>query len=89
MEFNRINILNKKRKLEIKKNLGLESKKDIKKGFYVVTWNKLNFFPWRNGITIYSYEPSRNKELESEISTNSCGFKKKKGQLVQFDLYRI
>lgn len=58
-------------------NLGLESKKDIKKGFYVVTWNKLNPFPSRTGITIYSYETSRKKEIESEISTNSYGVKKR------------
>lgn len=44
-------------------NLGLESKKDIKKVFYVVTWTKLNLFPWRNGITIYSYGTSRNKRI--------------------------
>lgn len=37
-------------------------------------------------MTIYSYRTSRNKTIELEISTNSCGVQrnenKKKGQLV-------
>lgn len=41
-------------------------------------WLGIKVYLWRNEITISSYVISRNNKIELEISTNSCGAKKKK-----------